>query len=220
MGRIRRAFQKRALEKNLSNKLEEMMNLELASQAILRLFLETTDKDLKGKLFKKLRKVFSRLSFNDIYPALKAAKMPDSYKDGFWKMVIKFGVDSSELLNIIIYSDYFFADRAFDELVKRFQKGRISKDRMMRFLTQIITKRLEFSPKAWLLYKDLCKERNPSLDDLVLICDEQGLHLPPFASILEEAQQMREKVNAANKLMTNAIAEIKTIVQKISAIKG
>lgn len=218
MGIIKRALQKRALERDLSNKLEQMMNLELAPQAILRLFLEITDLNLKAKLFKILKKVFSRLSFNDIYPVLKTAKMPDSYKNGFWKMVIKFGVDSSELLNIIIYSDYFFADKAFNELVKRFQKGRIPKDRMMRFLVQIITKRLEFGPKAWLLYKDLCKERSPSSDDLVLICDEQRLHSPPFAQISEEAKQMKEKVDIANKFIEDAIAEIKIISQKIKTI--
>lgn len=219
MGRIKIAFKRMGLERDLTKLLKKILESKTAPQTILRMFLETNYRPLKEKLFRilKSKKIFFKLSFIDIYPTLNISKMSDRYKGEFWEMVIKFGVDPSDLLCIIINSDYFFAEKAFDELVEIFQEGVVSKDRMKRFLVEIITKRLEFSPKAWLLYKELCKELNPSYDDLFLISNEPKLQSPPFTQISEEAAKMCEKCRESNELTAKDIAEIQNIVEKIKA---
>ncbi len=148
-------MRRRKLTRILALLLKKMTEEKTAPQAMLHIFLETKDSVIRKNTFKKLRKLFSRLSFNDIYPALGPEKIEDRFKADFWEMVLKFGIDNSELCSIVRSSDLFFAKEAFDELLKRFRKRRISQDRMKSFLADIMIHRPEFAPDSWLLFKKL-----------------------------------------------------------------
>ncbi len=214
--RIEGLLKKRKLKRELAALLKEIMAMspEIAAKAILRIFLEAKYFPLRGNFFKKLRKVFFRLSFNDIYAALGYNKMKDHFKGDFWKMVLKFGVDNSDLLCIIVNSDYFFAKEAFNELLKRYGKRRISKDRMRRFLVEIMTRRLEFVSDSWQVLKKL----SFSYEDILFIKNSEKYQSDIYGPIREEIQQIFEKLRKDHEQMTGKITELFTVLKQLEEL--
>jgi len=110
---IKKSLRRRKLTRILVLLLRKIAEEKTAPQAMLHIFLETRDSTLKKNTFKKLKKLFSRLSFANIYPALNPEKIEDRFKADFWEIALKFGLDNSELCSIVRSSDFFFAKTLF-----------------------------------------------------------------------------------------------------------
>ncbi|MBU2540015.1 hypothetical protein KJ786_02545 [Patescibacteria group bacterium] len=201
-GQIKKLFEKRKLRKNLAFLMKKALSEKTAAQIFLRLFVETKNLDIQKNVFKKLRKLFPQLSFNDVYPILAPDKIKEGYKKDLWKMVLSLGIDWSDLLCITLYSDFFFAKEAFAELLKNYNKRRISKDRMKRFLIEIMTRRLEFVMEGWQVLKSM----DLSYDDICSIKNSPNYNSNIFDSMRNDIQKIFENLSK-NRERTEKIIE-------------
>lgn len=197
-------FEKRKLRKELAILLKKALSEKNAAQIFLRLFVETRNHNIRENIFKKLRKLFPQLSFNDVYPILAPGKIKERYKKDLWKMVLSLGIDWSDLLCITLYGDFFFAKESFTELLEKYKKRWIGKDRMKRFLIEIMTRRLEFVPESW----QILKEMNLSYDDICSIKKSENYDSKIFDSIRDDIQKIFENLNEDRERTEKIIGDI------------
>lgn len=206
---------KRRLRKILALLLRKALSEKNAAQVFLHLFVETKNHELQKNAFKKLRKLIFRLSFNDIYPVLAPGKIKEHYKKDFWNLVLKLGVDWSDLLCITMHSDFFFAKEAFGELLKKHGKRRISRDRMKRFLIEIMTRRPEFVPEGWLVLKKL----NLSYEDMLCIKNSKNYQSDIYNCIRDEIEKIFSQLAKNNEQTTTRIKHIDRVVTNLEELK-
>ena len=199
--------------KKLIGLLKDTSNSKDAPKGLAQAFRRITYKPIRKQIFKRLKKVSRQLHFiDDIYPALAPGIIPARYQEDFWIITIGCGLDYSDYFSIIKNSDIFFAEKAYKIVERKFRKGRISKDRMRRYSTDIMATRLEFASRFWLILKPLY----PSLDDLNLI-DTDQLHTS-FPLIGAEIRQMKQKLQQADDILRQRIAEMEQTIKELQAI--